>query len=244
MQVIPKMIAKVTFIFVLMAALSACAVNRSTVSVDVPEATPGTSNGISVKIVEVKDNRLFEFRPADPNIPSLSESEQNNKSVEARAIGRKRNGFGKALGDVLLPEDQTIAALVEKTVANAFVEAGFNVVKEEDAGYAKAVPVKAGIIQFWSWIEWGFTQLPLHTITEVEIVAPVGELKKGIEVENEVVKSHMAVFETDWQKNMDAALVELQAKIVEKLKSLKLTGSNTAHSQSLSNGKNDQLLLN
>jgi ribosomal protein L11 len=244
MQAFPKLMAKVSFVFLLMLALSACAVNRSTVAVDVPEATAGTKNGVSVKILEVTDNRVFEFRPGVPQVPSLSESEQNNKSVEARAIGRKRNGFGKALGDVLLPEDQTIAGLVEKTVTNAFLEAGFTVVKADDAAYGDAIPVKTGVVKFWSWIEWGFTQLPLHTISEIEIVAPIGELKEGMKVENEVVKSHFAVVESDWQKNMTAALAELQAKIVEKLKSLKLPESNTAQVKEPLKIKAGQSVLN
>jgi hypothetical protein len=39
-------------------------------------------------------------------------------------VARKRNGWGKVLGDILLPEGRTVSDLVEEVVAKAFIESG------------------------------------------------------------------------------------------------------------------------
>ncbi len=58
--------------------------------------------------MKVEDDRKFQDKPASADIPSLK-GEQSNATVEekARAVARKRNGYGKALGDILL-KDETV----------------------------------------------------------------------------------------------------------------------------------------
>src|SRR5262245_10713686 len=81
--------------------LAGCATTRSEVSIPSPvrpaaAATP--THGIAV-IRSVKDERVFEQAPSEPSTPSLGfeGSEKATADVKARAIGRKRNAFGKAM---------------------------------------------------------------------------------------------------------------------------------------------------
>jgi hypothetical protein len=208
---------KTVLLVLMLTGLSACAVDRSTVSVEAPENISNPVNGVEVTI-SVMDDRVFEFQPATPDIPSLSEDEIVNEDIKARAIARKRNTYGKALGDVILPEGQTVAGIMEKALENAFRSAGYRVMEPGDPAYDTAIPVEAKVIQFWSWIDWGFWELAVHNRAEVLIKAPSGKMVDGLTVFNETVSKHAAVFDGDWQESAVTGMREISVKVSEELK--------------------------
>ncbi len=128
---------------------SGCAVSRGILEVEVPTAM-NPSIGPAYKIVEVKDSRQFQLRPQEPSIPSLKGGEIDNESITSRAIARKRNGYGKAMGDILLPEGQTVTELTARAVARAMRESGLRVVEQGDPDWKRARPVEAEIQQHWT----------------------------------------------------------------------------------------------
>jgi hypothetical protein len=185
---------------VIVGMVSGCAASRSVVSLDQPSgAIANPEQGVAVKIVSVTDERHFESAPKNPDTPSLSEDDIGNNSIKARAIGRKRGGFGKALGDVLLPEGQTVSDMMGGALTAGFRQANYRVLVPGDAGYDAAIPVKARVIQFWSWLQMGFWQLHAHNRAEVEIAGPMQVLKDGLTVHGGSEVSSMAVTESDWQ---------------------------------------------
>lgn len=92
---------------VLILAMTGCATNRWVLNFVVPP-TSNPKNGTPVKIVKVTDLRKFELAPKQPNIPSLKNGEITEKAITSRAIARKRNSYGMALGDIPLPEGRTV----------------------------------------------------------------------------------------------------------------------------------------
>lgn len=92
--------------------LSGCATTRSEISVETNDGI-NSQKGMAVRIDAVKDARVFQIKPPNPDIPSLKDDGILNKAITSRAIARKRNTYGKGLGDVLLPEGQTVAGLTE-----------------------------------------------------------------------------------------------------------------------------------
>lgn len=64
----------------------------------------------------LQDNRTFTIKPPSADMASLDPDEDPGDASKARAIGRKRNGYGKALGDVVLPEGKTVSGLVESAL--------------------------------------------------------------------------------------------------------------------------------
>jgi len=84
---------------------SGCVVGRRTVSLNVPTAASvGAATKGTVVIKSVADARKFENKPAAPSTPSI-DGDVNEISAEQRKtfIGRQRNGFGHAMGDIVLP---------------------------------------------------------------------------------------------------------------------------------------------
>ena len=120
-----------------MALLSACAVNRTEITIP-PQTSTQPAGGVAV-VVDTVDARRFEVAPSLPSIPSLKESSQiNDKQITSRALARKRNGYGAALGDVLLAPPQTVASLVGAAVTAGLRDSGYRVLDASDPGYASA----------------------------------------------------------------------------------------------------------
>src|SRR5471032_2731500 len=100
-------IAKMLMAFMCLFALSACAVSRSEVAIPGQSSTQ-QETGIAVALLSPVDARWFEAAPKVPSIPSLKEPTQiTDTQITSRAVGRKRNSYGMAMGDVLLTPPQT-----------------------------------------------------------------------------------------------------------------------------------------
>lgn len=212
-----KTMLKVLFALVVLGTLSACASSRSVVT---PEVIAGANptEGVAVRIDKVEDARRFEASPPSPDIPSLSGNDHTNVAVTKRAIARKRNGYGMAMGDVLLPEGQNVAELVGKAVAQGFRQAGYRVIAPGEPGYEQAAPVNARIGEFWSWFNPGFASVTVSNRSSVDLIGTLPELNGGRTVKSEVSESMMAVFEDDWKAIVAKGLRQLSTKVAETLK--------------------------
>lgn len=179
--------------------MGGCAAIDSVVTPDlVMVANP--VEGIAVRIETVEDARQFQERPPHPDQPSLASSVIGDASVRARAIGRKRNGFGLALGDIRIPEGQTVAGLIGNAITQGFRMAGYRVLSSGQSGYEQAVPISAKINQFWCWVNIGLVGATVSNRTEVVLSAPRPPVTGNLTVSGTASESGMMVVEDDWQK--------------------------------------------
>lgn len=208
------------FVVLLSVVLVGCATSRSEVKLASPPAS-GSSQATreqAVVIQLVNDTRVFEEAPRDPSIPSLGFEGASNASEEtkARAIGRKRNAYGKALGDVLLQGGQTVKGVIHENLASALTQAGYKVVDESAAGAGNPVKITVDIQQFWAWFQPGFWAITLNTniVTDMKI----GD-EKAEKIEVHVEDSRQVATEGAWVEIVQRALTEYRAKVVEKFSS-------------------------
>lgn len=195
-----------------------CATSRSTVMPTVA-AVENPAEGPTIKIVSVVDQRQFEHKPAEPSIPSLgSESDLANPAITSRAIGRKRGGYGMALGDVLLPEGKTVTGMVQDAVVNTYRGAGYRVLTKDDTGFDTATPVDIKIKQFWSWSTPGLLQMSIENRMEVVITAPQPGFENGATIGGYAINHSMALFEEEWPKIATASLADFNTNLRAKLK--------------------------
>jgi hypothetical protein len=106
----------------------------------------------SVEIRSVRDARAFEQKPRDPSTPSVR-GKLDDVAPEARArlIGRQRNGYGKALGDIALAEGRTVEDEVRRLLVQGLEGRGIRV---DDPG-ADGLPLDVTIDEFWAWFTPG-----------------------------------------------------------------------------------------
>ena len=152
--------------------LGGCATSRSYMRLDTSHssATVTTATGKAVVIDSVQDARKFEEDPSDPSVPSLKKGVDYKLDVEQRkrAIARKRNGFGKAIGDIMLEDGQTVETLTRNLVSDGFARHGYQVLAPGAAPPADAVHVNVAIDEFWAWFTPGMwtvdMEAKVHTL--------------------------------------------------------------------------------
>jgi uncharacterized lipoprotein YajG len=194
-----------------------CATSRSNLDVQIPKAQNAQSNGKQVFINSVADKRAFQVNPPNPDIPSLDPSEDQNEQIKLRAIGRKRNGFGKALGDMLLKEGETVQSLTNQSIQQAFTEKGYTVLSSKDQVTKDTYIVDANIQKFWAWMNPGFWQITLSSeiSTDLAIKAPKGATSQQISVK--AADGYQVATEANWteiiQKSIQLYINDLKSKL-------------------------------
>lgn len=217
-----KYLLEVAIVTVLLGLLgSGCATNRGVLDVRINKLQ-NPASGRTVTILRVTDNRVFEESPSIPSIPSLKGGEIGNKAITSRAIARKRNGYGKALGDILLPEGRTVENVVQEALVKSFREAGYRVIDDttELKDNDKAVPIEADIEQFWSWFTPGFWAVSLQFEAKVKIKGDVLGFNDGETVRGYVKLHTQGAGSRAWlstiNKGMEAFIEEVKKHLMEK----------------------------
>jgi hypothetical protein len=201
------------------AMLGGCATTRSEIEIPSPEAPPAersTTAARTVVIRSVKDERVFEEAPRIPSIPSLGfeGALKASDDVKARAIGRKRGGFGKAMGDVLLENGQTVVGLVRENLTASFQQAGYRVINEVGTDPSFLV-VDVHIKKFWSWFQPGFWAIKLHA--NIETSLDVSGANSPTTISVQVEDSRQMATEKAWLEIVEQALVAYRAEAASKL---------------------------
>lgn len=198
---------------------SGCATNRGIVDVRISEPR-NPESGPEITILSVTDKRVFEKAPSVASIPSFKNGEIDNKAITSRAIARKRNGFGKAMGDILLPDGRTVENLVREALTKSFRDAGYSVIDGSSGSNDNTVPIEADIEQFWSWITPGLWTFSLEFEAKVNIKGEIPPFKNG-EVVRGYVKLHTQAAGTNaWtniiNKGIEAFITEVKKRLAEK----------------------------
>ena len=142
----------ISSVIVICSLTSGCVVGRRTVGLEVPPAATSTGTKGDAYISGVVDNRTFENKPKDPSTPSI-DGDVTALTAEGKSemIGRQRNGYGKAMGDIALPAGQSVPQQVRSLVEFALKARGYNVTSSATA----ATKLNVSIDQFWAWFTPG-----------------------------------------------------------------------------------------
>jgi hypothetical protein len=190
------------------AVLGGCATSRSEVKIAAPAVTApaAATKARAVVIRSVRDERMFMEKPADPSTPSLGLEGGGTSpdAVKARAIGRKRNGYGQALGDVLLQDGQTVSGLVRDHLGAAFRQAGYRVAPDVASAGADPLLVDVRIRKFWAWLKPGFWAITAHANVETELQVAGGGTTTTISARMD--ESRQVVTDATWVELVDKAL--------------------------------------
>jgi hypothetical protein len=126
-----------------------CVTGHRVIDLKVPAGTPAAARG-QVSIVTVVDHRKFENSPAEPSTPSIDGDVTKMTAEQLTSyIGRQRNMYGKAMGDVKLPDGQTVVLKAKALVTEGFARRGYS-------PSPNGTPVEVEITEFWTWFTPGF----------------------------------------------------------------------------------------
>lgn len=199
--------------------LAGCATSRGIVSLATPAAEKiAPSKGIEIYIQPVADKRIFEEAPKSPDIPSLDPSEPQSDAIRLRAVARKRNTFGKGLGDILLVEGQTVESVIYDCLRQAFIESGYTVIEKPTDMSKSPYVVEVQINKFWSWMNPGFWAITLSTeiATDITVIKASDGDKKTISVK--AADHFQTAVEGNWLSVMNSALKEYISEVKKNFK--------------------------
>ncbi|HIJ78974.1 MAG: hypothetical protein OEY01_07875 [Desulfobulbaceae bacterium] len=210
---------KITFLFSLFLVhflVVGCATNRGVVNLQLEGSTVSqATNGKSIFVQSVSDARVFEEAPRSADIPSLGfgGATAASNEIKKRAIARKRNGFGKALGDILLDEGQTVEKVVKDTVCRSFKELGYEVIDDPAKVDKDTIIAKVTIDKFWSWMNPGFWAITLNSEISTKI-----ELKDSSKQIDETIYAkvdgkYQVAGTGNWLEIMQKGLTEYSGKL-------------------------------
>lgn len=199
-----------------MLILGACATTRGEMALSVPDAgTMATTGGDKVAVIEsVQDRRQFQVDPRDPSIPSLKEGEQYALDAEGRkrAIARKRGGFGKAMGDILLEGGDTVETLTRELIVQGLGERGYRVLAAGEPAPADALRVRADIHEFWGWFTPGMWVVSMEGKMRVDITATGADGTKTFSIPAYGINRGQSGREANWRLAFDRTFADYLAK--------------------------------
>ena len=127
---------------------------RRELALSVPAATPGTTAFAGtprgqVSIQSVTDSRQFQNKPKDPSTPSVNgDVAKLTPEQKSTFVGRQRNGFGQAMGDIVLKNKETVPSKAAQLVTEGFARQGFT-------ASPRGTPVDIEVQDFWAWFTPG-----------------------------------------------------------------------------------------
>ena len=155
----------------------------------------------------IVDSRLFENKPSDPSTPSI-DGDVNSVSAgeRARFVGRQRNTYGHAMGDVQLSDNGTVTSKAKELVAEALARRGYTV---GSSGTSASVNVK----RFWGWATPGFWAISIDAVVECSLT--VGG--KSLTVEGKGHNNCQAATSGNWEQAYEEAFTDFLKKLESKL---------------------------
>jgi len=212
-----RIIKQLIFVSLVSLLLSGCVVGRRTVDLNVPQLNPGPAKDLTVNLADPVDQRVFQNKPSDPSTPSI-DGDVNTMSASEKAtmIGRQRNGYGMAMGDVALPEGMTVSDKMKQLVRGVFEAKGYQVGDYAGADYDVSVDIQ----EFWGWFTPGmFTvKFEARVMGEVTIEGPGDSatlLVTGYGLNNGQIAS-----DANWQLAYQRAFEDFIGKLTQELNEL------------------------
>ena len=183
-----------------------CATNRGVIDLAPTQdaSTTISSNNVAatapaVYIASIRDARIFALKPSEPSTPSLKDGQIDNPEITLRAIARKRNGYGKALGDILLPEGETVPEVIRDNLVMVLTEKGYRVVATPGEG---ASTLDVVVEKFWSWFTPGFWAAKIEFKSQLQLTGELAGDPMDVSAQGYAHQRHQAASGGAWNQTM------------------------------------------
>jgi hypothetical protein len=178
------------------ALFSGCVMGRRTVALAVPTTPAPASPKGEFVVNSAEDLRHFEDKPASPDTPSV-DGVVSSKSKEELAgmIGRQRNTYGKAMGDIALPAPATVQTKTIELIEEGLRRSGYTIAK----GSASANTASAKIDSFWAWFTPGMWSVGFEARVECHITITHGNKTATLYVQGRGENRGQVASDANWQ---------------------------------------------
>lgn len=168
-----------------------------------PPPQPSTKGPIAFGTVT--DSRRFENKPDDPSTPSIH-GDVNKISADERSrfIGRQRNTYGHAMGDIVLPDGKTVQTKIVEILSQGLLQRGYSVVASDPAAGTMTVDVQ----DFWSWMTPGFFALSFEARIGCKVTLVANGRTATFEVRGRALNHGQIAKDKNWQEAYEEAFAD------------------------------------
>jgi hypothetical protein len=154
---------------------------------------------------EVTDSRHFENKPEDPSTPSVH-GDVNALTADERSrfIGRQRNTYGHAMGDVVLPEGRTVQTKIVEILSEGLRRRGYAIVVPEPGSGRVSVDVQ----DFWSWMTPGFIALSFEARIGCKVTIEANGKRATFQVRGYALNHGQIAKDKNWQEAYEEAFAD------------------------------------
>ncbi len=205
-----KLLIALTLITTVGAFQTGCVVGRRTIALSVPTATAAVENKGTVYLEAVTDDRRFENKPQAPSTPSIDGDVTKLSPTDlAVMIGRQRNGFGKAMGDIALPAGETVQTRMTALFAEALKRRGYSL--SQDAASANKATIS--IKEFWAWFTPGMWSVSFEARISCVLSIPTPQGPKEITITSQSYNGGQVASDANWQLAYTRAFEDFLEKL-------------------------------
>jgi hypothetical protein len=143
-----------------------------------------------------EDARHFENKPSSPSTPSIDGDVKSMSADQlATMIGRQRNGYGHAMGDVAITAPETVKTKMLELVKEGLARSGYSVGASPTG--ENAVNVK--IEEFWAWFTPKFVVLTFEARIKCAVTIKRGEKTSSLTVVGYGSNQGQVASDPNWQ---------------------------------------------
>ncbi len=188
---------------------SGCVVGRRTVSLAVPSLGVGAEPLGVLRIASVDDNRVFQNKPADPSMPSIDGDVTGMSSDQKSVmIGRQRNTYGKAMGDIALPSGDSVTSRARALLEGAFKRRGYTISTDASTPNTATVSVD----EFWAWFTPGMWSVTFEARVYCTIMLQRGDSTAKLVIKGYGINRGQVAKDANWQLAFDRAFHDFLVK--------------------------------
>jgi uncharacterized lipoprotein YajG len=182
--------------------LTGCVLGRRTITLDPPPINAAAAGRGAVFIGAIEDQRVFENQPKHPATPSIDgDITQVSKEQLGMMIGRQRNSYGRALGDIALPAGDSVVKRMRELLQVAFARRGYTISPEPNAPVAAGVAIR----EFWAWFTPGFWSVSFESRVGCTMAIARGGTTVNVTVEGYGKNSGQGASDGNWQESYQRA---------------------------------------
>ena len=204
-------------VIILSFVLTGCVTGtRSLENLQVPEYNNDKTATGEIYIGQISDMRKFQPKPNNPSTPSVKDDlSKLSKEDLSTLIGRQRNAYGRAMGDVALPEGVKVQDKVRDLIKEGLESRGYTVVENKNA----EKHISVNIDKFWAWFSPGFASVSFESNLQCKINMEHSSETQTFDVKGYGINKGQVASNANWElafkrafqnflENFDAALDE------------------------------------
>jgi len=193
-----------------------CVTGRRVVALPVPEVPPTAGQAkAEFAVKDVADARTFENKPGNPATPSVDgDVDALSATEKAKFIGRQRNAYGKAMGDVALPDGDSVPARAKALFEEGLRTRGYRLAANPgDQG----IVIKAVVREFWGWSTPGMWSISFEARLKVDLTLTQGGNTHQLTVSGYGKNQAQVASDENWQLAYRRAFLDLLANFAKEL---------------------------